>query len=88
MSRFIPSKEDLTKINEFSTYEIDSKRGRSPYGEIRKQIKFFKEGSIFPYYKKYYGQLVHSGKDSPAIEYGFAFPLKCNVYSKEESKNG
>lgn len=77
LSRFIPSDEDLTKINEFSSYEIDSKRGKSSAGEIRKQIRFFKEGSIFPDYQKYYGRLVQSGKDSPAVEYGFAFPLKC-----------
>lgn len=77
LSRFIPSCEDLTKINEFSSYEIGSKRGKSAAGEIRKQIRFFKEGSIFPNYQEYYGQIVKSGKDSPAVEYGFAFPLKC-----------
>lgn len=76
LSRFIPTEEDLSKINEFSTYEIGSKRGRSSSGEIRKEIKFFKEGSIFPHYKKHYGQIIQSGKNSPAVEYGFAFPLK------------
>lgn len=77
LSRFIPNEDDLSKINEFSTYEIGSKRGKSPAGEIRKQIRFFKEGSIFPNYKQYYGKIIESGKDSPAVEYGFAFPLKC-----------
>ena len=51
--------------------------------EIRKQIRFFKEGSVFPDYKKYYGRNVSSGKVNPAIEYGFAFPLKCSL---EEDK--
>lgn len=78
LSRFIPSNEDLNKINEFSGYEIDSKRGKSPFGEIRKQIRFFKEGSSFPYYKKFYGKIVESGKNSPSIEYGYAFPMKYN----------
>ena len=77
LSRFIPNEDDLSKINEYSSYEIGSKRGKSPAGEIRKQIRFFKEGSVFPNYNKYYGKIVESGKDSPAIEYGFAFPVKC-----------
>ena len=77
LSRFIPSKDDLSKINEYSSYEIGSKRGKSPAGEIRKQIRFFKEGSIFPNYNKFYGRIMESGKDSPAVEYGYAFPLKC-----------
>lgn len=77
LSRFIPNNNDLSKINEYSSYEISSKRGKSPSGEIRKQIKFFKEGSIFPDYEKFYGKIVKSGKDTPAVEYGFAFPLKC-----------
>ncbi|WP_298534917.1 type III-A CRISPR-associated RAMP protein Csm4 [uncultured Methanobrevibacter sp.] len=83
LSRFIPKIEDLEKINEYSSYEIGSKRGKSPSNEIRKQIRFFKEGSIFPNYKKYYGQLIKSGKDSPAVEYGFAFPIKC-IGNKED----
>lgn len=77
LSRFIPTDDDLSRINEYSSYEIGSKRGKSPAGEIRKQIRFFKEGSIFPNYTKYYGKIVESGKDSAAVEYGFAFPLKC-----------
>lgn len=77
LSRYIPNDEELDKINEYSSYEIDSKRGKSPAGEIRKQIRFFKEGSIFPNYKAFYGRNIESGKDSPAIEYGYAFPIKC-----------
>ena len=77
LSRYIPNEEELDKINEYSSYEIDSKRGKSPAGEIRRQIRFFKEGSIFPNYKAFYGRNIESGKDSPAIEYGFAFPIKC-----------
>ncbi|AMK15251.1 type III-A CRISPR-associated RAMP protein Csm4 [Methanobrevibacter olleyae] len=77
LSRYIPNNEELSKINEYSSYEIDSKRGKSPAGEIRRQIRFFKEGSIFPNYKKFYGRIIESGKDSPAVEYGYAFPIKC-----------
>ena len=83
LSRFIPNSDDLAHINEFASYEIDSKRGKSSSNEIRKQIRFFKEGSVFPDYKKYYGRNVSSGKVNPAIEYGFAFPLKCSL---EEDK--
>lgn len=83
LSRFILNSDDLAHINEFASYEIDSKRGKSSSNEIRKQIRFFKEGSVFPDYKKYYGRNVSSGKVNPAIEYGFAFPLKCSL---EEDK--
>ncbi|MCL2115330.1 MAG: type III-A CRISPR-associated RAMP protein Csm4 [Methanobrevibacter sp.] len=81
LSRFIPNTEDLSKINEYSGYEIDSKRGKSSGGELRKQVRFFKEGSTFASYKEFYGQIVESGKDSPAIEYGYAFPMN---YNKED----
>ena len=50
LSRFIPLKDDLKRINEYSYYEIGSKRGRDKTGEIRKLVRFFKEGSIFPNY--------------------------------------
>lgn len=83
LSRFIPNSDDLARINEFASYEIDSKRGKSSSNEIRKQVRFFKEGSVFPDYKKYYGRIVQSGKVNPAIEYGFAFPLKCRLEEEE-----
>jgi len=77
LSRFIPNENDLKLINESASYEISSKRGKSSSNEIRKQIRFFKEGSLFPAYSKYYGRIVQSGKVNPAVEYGFAYPLKC-----------
>ena len=78
LSRYIPSCDEIEEINESSSYEIGSKRGMSSSGEIRNQVRFFKEGSIFPIYKDYYGTIVSSGSDSnPAVEFGFAFPLKC-----------
>lgn len=75
LSRFIPSDNDLKFIDEFSDYEILSKRSKDKSGENRKQVRFFKEGSTFKNYSKYYGRIVESGHDRPAIEYGFAFPL-------------
>lgn len=77
LSRFIPNKDDLDNIGEYSSYEIGSKRGKSRSGEPRKQVRFFNEGSIFKEYSDYYGQIVVSGLTSPAVEYGFAFTLKC-----------
>lgn len=76
LSRFIPTEEDLGKIISEANYEIGSKRGRDKSGEIRKQIRFFKEGSTFRNSKEIYGQIVNSSKVKPAIEYGYAFPLK------------
>ena len=75
LSRFIPSEEDLKFIDEYSNYEILSKRSKDKSGENRKQVRFFKEGSTFKSYSKYYGRIVESGHERPAIEYGFAFPL-------------
>ena len=78
LSRFIPTADDLKRINEYSFYEIESKRGRDKTGEIRKQIRFFKEGSIFPNYNMTYGNIVMVGNVNPAVEYGYAFPLRFN----------
>lgn len=76
LSRFIPTEDDLGKIIGESNYEISSKRGRDKSGEIRKQVRFFKEGSTFRNSKEIYGQIVDSSRVKPAIEYGYAFPLK------------
>ena len=78
LSRFIPTNTDLSHINEYSNYELSSKRGRSSNGEIRKQVSFFKEGSIFPDYQKFYGQIIDSGEKNPSLEYGLAFPIPLN----------
>ena len=78
LSRFIPLKDDLKRINEYSYYEIGSKRGRDKTGEIRKLVRFFKEGSIFPNYQATYGGNIKSGEINPAIEYGYAFPIMFN----------
>ncbi|WP_303247195.1 type III-A CRISPR-associated RAMP protein Csm4 [uncultured Methanobrevibacter sp.] len=75
LSRFIPSSNDIANIDINSSYEIGSKRGRSKSGEIRKQVRFFKEGSTFPNYGESYGTIVKSGEITPAIEYGYAFPV-------------
>ena len=75
LSRFIPSENDLKFIDEFSNYELLSKRSKDKSGENRKQVRFFKEGSTFKNYSKYYGKIVESGHVRPAIEYGFAFPV-------------
>ena len=78
LSRYIPTERDLKIINEYSHYEIGSKRGRDKSGEIRKQVRFFKEGSIFPNYQIIYGDIVKSGEVNPAVEYGYAFPIRFN----------
>ena len=74
LSRFIPTEDDLNSIDQ-SYYDIGFKRGISSSKDIRKQVRFFKEGSsfIFNNKKDIYGQIVHSGDKSPAVEYGYAF---------------
>lgn len=76
LSRFIPTKDDLDYISAESSYEISSKRSIDKSGDKRKLVHYFKEGSIFLHYKKFYGQIVDSGNYKPAIEYGYAFPIK------------
>lgn len=72
LSRYIPQEDEIKLLKEDAWFEIGSKRGRGPDGEIRKQVHFFKEGSTFKDYgKEIYGKIVRSG-DS-AIEYGFAY---------------
>lgn len=84
LSRYIPCKNELKFIQNNSFYEISSKRGRSSNNEIRKQIRFFNEGSVFPNFKEDYGKIVNSGKINPSIEYGYAFPIRFNVGGFDE----
>ena len=76
LSRFTPTVDDLKSVNEKSFYEISSKRGRGKSGEIRKQIRFFREGSVFNNSKQFYGQIIKSGEKS--VEYAYAFPVRFN----------
>jgi CRISPR-associated protein Csm4 len=72
LSRYIPSKDELEDMSKGSWFEIGSKRGRSSSGEIRKQVRFFKEGSTFKNTDNdYYGRVVESGEKS--LEYGLAY---------------
>lgn len=75
LSRYTPTNDEITKINNHSTYSISSKRGINSNGELKKKISFFEEGSIFPHYQKYYGKLTDVSTITPAIEYGYAFPI-------------
>ena len=55
---------------------IDFKRSRDKSGEVRKQVRFFKEGSTFNHYAEKYGCIVKTGSDKyPAYEFGYAFPV-------------
>lgn len=72
LSRYIPRNEELEYLSENSWFEIGSKRGRSLSGEIRKQIRFFNEGSTFKSLNgKFHGKIVESGHNS--LEYGLAY---------------
>lgn len=72
LSRYIPQDKELELLSKDSWFEIGSKRGRSSTGEIRKQIRFFNEGSTFKNLNKnFYGRIVESGHK--ALEYGIAY---------------
>lgn len=75
LSRYVPHDEELKYLSEDSWFEIGSKRGRGRDGEIRKQIRFFSEGSTFKSLdKKFYGKVLESGKK--ALEYGLGYSFK------------
>lgn len=74
LSRFIPSENELDHINVDSYYELGFKRSISRSFDIRKQVRFFKEGSSFKGNDNFYGRVVPSGEN--AVEYGYAFPVK------------
>lgn len=74
LSRYIPQVEELKSIADDLWYELGSKRGRSSTGALRREIRFFKEGSTFKSLEKpVYGCLVESGEE--AVEYGLAYPV-------------
>lgn len=77
LSRFIPSKDDLKIVDKDSSYEIGFKRGTSREGQLRKQVRFFKEGSTFKKSDNIdlnsLGSIIESG--DKALEYGFAFTI-------------
>lgn len=81
LSRYIPRNDELKYLSQNSWFEIGSKRGRSPGGEIRKQIRFFSEGSTFnSLNKNFYGKVVESGHH--ALEYGLAYTFNINEGKK------
>lgn len=78
LSRFIPTSEDLQFIDLNSNYELGFKRSIDKFGEARKQVIFFNEGSTFlANENKYFGKLLNTSKNS--VEYGFAFNLKIKM---------
>lgn len=75
LSRYIPGEELRAFNKEQMWYEIYSKRSRSSDGRLRKQVRFFVEGSTFPEIgKEYYGRIIHSADD--AVEYGYAYKIR------------
>jgi CRISPR-associated protein Csm4 len=73
LSRYIPDGGEV-KCHDDCWYEIGMKRGRTPDGKVKKQVRFFVEGSTFPDLKKgYYGRIVKVEEN--AVEYGIAYDL-------------
>lgn len=55
-------------------YDIYTKRGRDSTGKMRKQVRFFTEGSTFPNLNKdLYGESIPVG--DKAVEFGYAFDV-------------
>lgn len=73
LSRYIPKGDELRTPGDWR-YELGMKRGRTPGGRIKKQIRFFVEGSTFPSLNRaYYGRIVEVEEN--AVEYGIAYDL-------------
>lgn len=77
LSRYHPTLEEIKIYHDKNElyYDIITKRGRSSDGRIRKQVRFFSEGSTFPNLgKEVYGGLVPV--DKKAIEFGYAYDVR------------
>lgn len=77
LSRFIPNELDLKNISKFgnSYYDLGLKRSRDTHG-LRKQTRFFKEGSVFPNFANSYGDVIDTSLKS--VEIGYAFNISYN----------
>jgi CRISPR-associated protein Csm4 len=70
---------DISEIKTFLVkkdlwYDIYTKRGRDSTGKMRKQVRFFTEGSTFPNLNKdLYGKSMPVG--DRAVEFGYAFDV-------------
>jgi CRISPR-associated protein Csm4 len=74
LSRYIPTSEELKRFNNGGNYELISKRGLNSDGRVKKHVRFFAEGSVFPTMENGpYGRIVAVLKDS--IEYGYAYHI-------------
>ncbi|MEG3224833.1 MAG: type III-A CRISPR-associated RAMP protein Csm4 [Methanobacteriales archaeon Met13] len=74
LSRYIPTKEEIHSMGDDLWYELGSKRGRGSDGTLRKDVKFFREGSTFKSMDRdIYGRVVESARE--AVEYGLAYPV-------------
>ena len=78
LSRFIPNELDLENISKFgnSYYDLGLKRSRDTHG-LRKQTRFFKEGSVFTNFANIYGSVVDTS--SKSVEIGYAFNIPYNL---------
>ncbi|KZX17624.1 type III-A CRISPR-associated RAMP protein Csm4 [Methanobrevibacter filiformis] len=82
LSRFIPDNNDIQNLSEksnYSFYDTGVKQGRKTSGLFKQKIRFFKEGSVFPIYDKFYGTTVQQNNDSEDkyVEYGIPFTVRC-----------
>jgi len=73
LSRYIPNEDEIISPDN-CWYEIGTKRGRTPSGRRKKQIRFFIEGSTFPKLNKdHYGRIVTVEEN--AVECGLAYDV-------------
>jgi CRISPR-associated protein Csm4 len=76
LSRYHPSKDESLALarNKESFYDIETKRGRTAGGSVKRLVRFFSTGSTFPRLNDdACGTLVRV--HDTAVEYGFAFPV-------------
>ena len=78
LSIFFPYELDFVYISKFgySYYDLGLKRSRDTHG-LRKQTRFFKEGSVFPNFANIYGSVVDTS--SKSVEIGYAFNIPYNL---------
>jgi len=78
LSRYIPSSDEFSGFSRDLWYHPVPLIGRSADGIMKKQVIMLQEGSVFKHLRnKHYGSLVcvRDISGSPAVSYGFAFPV-------------
>lgn len=81
LSLYLPHKNELSFFdNSGMYYGLIRREGKCRDGIMKKNILMFTHGSTFPIIEReYLGRFEYVRDDKPAVEWGFAYPVKVNL---------